>query len=97
MLTGISPMLERQPADLPSRQLEIAVDTMLKAVGVALSLAVLCGAIVAVASGEYAILVALVVAICGASIYRKLLQLERRIQTLEEHSSGDSSEPPEPK
>jgi len=70
--------------------------TTLKAVGAALSLAVLCGAIMAVASGEYAIAVAWAVAICGAFGYRKLLQLERRIQTLEEHSPGDFGEPPEP-
>lgn len=73
------------------------MDTVLKAVGVSLSLVVLCGVVVAVASGEFAVAVALAVTLCGALGYRKLLHLERRIQILEEHSSGDSSEPPEPK
>lgn len=72
------------------------MDTMLKAVGASFSLVVLCGLVAAVASEEYAIAVALAVALCGAIGYRKLLQLERRIQTLEEHRSDDSSEPPEP-
>jgi hypothetical protein len=73
------------------------MDTMLKAGGVALSLAVLCGAVVAIACGEIAVAVALAAIPCGAIGYRRLLQLERRIQTLEERSSGDSSEPLEPK
>jgi hypothetical protein len=73
------------------------MDTMLKALGVSLSLVVLGGVVVAVASGEYAIAIALAVALCGALGYRKLLQLERRIQTLEEHSPDDSSEPPDAK
>jgi hypothetical protein len=73
------------------------MDTMLKAGGVALSLAVLCGAVVAIACGEIAVAVALAAILCGAIGYQRLLQLERRIQTLEERSSGDSSEPLEPK
>ena len=73
------------------------MDTILKAVGVSISLVVLCGVVVAVASGEFAVAVALAVALCGAIGYRKLRQLERRIQTLEEHSPGDSSDPLEPK
>jgi len=70
---------------------------LLKAVGVALSLAVLCGLVVAVACGRIAVAVALAVVLCGALGYRKFLQLERRIQTLEERSSDDSSELPERK
>jgi hypothetical protein len=70
---------------------------MLKAVGVALSLAALCGVVVAIARREIAVAVALAAILCGAIGYRRLLQLERRIHTLEERSCGDSSEPPEPK
>jgi hypothetical protein len=68
---------------------------MLKAVGVALSLAVLCGLVVAVARGEFSVAVALAAIGGGVFGYRKLLQLERRIHRLEQRNSGDSSEPPE--
>jgi hypothetical protein len=67
---------------------------MLKAVGVAFSLAILCSMVLAIVYGEMAVAIALAALLCCTIGYGKLIQLEERIHMLEARSSSKASGPP---